>query len=352
MIRITRAAAGVAAASALVLTACGADEGTSNGNDGTGAEGAEAESLVLYSGRNEELIQPLVDQFEDESGIEVEVRFGDTAELAAQLLEEGEATPADMFLAQDAGALGAVAQEGLFSELDPELLDRVPELYRDDADAWVGLSGRLRTLIYNTDLVDESELPETVEELTAPEFEGRVGIAPTNASFQSFVTALRVAEGEDAAEDWLEQMADNDPQYREKNGPIVSDVIDGALEMGLVNHYYLYAQAEELGVEPSELPAANHLFGDGDVGALMNVAGAGIINADNDAAAQLLEYLLSEEGQQYFVDETAEYAMIEGFEPPEGMPALDELDVPDIDLNQLDDLESTIQMITESGMAG
>lgn len=352
MIRTTRAALAVAAASALVLTACGDDEGTSNGNDGNGAEGTEAESVVLYSGRNEELIQPLIDQFEDETGIDVDVRYGDTAELAAQLLEEGDGTPADVFLAQDAGALGAVAQEGLFADLEQDLLDRVPELYRDNGDSWVGLSGRLRTLIYNTDLVDEAELPDTVEELTGPEFEGRVGIAPTNASFQSFVTAFRVAEGEDTAQGWLEQMADNDPQYRERNGPIVSDVLDGALEMGLVNHYYLYAQAEERGVEPEDLPAANHLFGDGDVGALMNVAGAGVLDANNESAAELLEYFLSEEGQQYFVEETAEYAMIDGLDAPAGLPALDELDVPDIDLNQLDDLETTIQMITEAGMAG
>ncbi|TLP79427.1 iron ABC transporter substrate-binding protein [Nesterenkonia sphaerica] len=352
MIRMTRAAAAVAAASALVLTACGDDQDTTGGNDGDAAGGAEGDSLVLYSGRNEELIQPLVDQFEEETGIEVDVRFGDTAELAAQLLEEGEASPADLFLAQDAGALGAVAQEGLFAELDQDVLEQVPEIYRDDADTWVGVSGRLRTLIYNTDMVDESDLPETVEELTGPEYEGRVAIAPTNASFQSFVTALRVTEGDDAAKDWLEQMADNDPQYREKNGVIVSDVIDGAVEMGLVNHYYLYAQAEERGVDVDELPAANHLFPDGNVGALMNVAGAGILNPDNDAAAQLLEYFLSQEGQQYFVEETAEYAMIDGFDAPEGMPALDDLDVPDIDLNQLDDLESTIQLITEAGMAG
>lgn len=351
MTRTTRAALAVAAASALVATACGADEETTNGG-GSGAEGAEAESVVLYSGRNEELIQPLIDQFEDETGVDVDVRFGDTAELAAQLLEEGDATPADVFLAQDAGALGAVAQEGMFAELDQDTLDQVPELYRDDGDTWVGLSGRLRTLIYNTDLVDESELPDTVEELTGPEFEGRVGIAPTNASFQSFVTAFRVAEGEDAAQGWLEQMSDNDPQYRERNGPIVSDVLDGALEMGLVNHYYLYAQAEERGVELEELPAENHLFGEGDVGALMNVAGAGVLNADNGSAVDLLEYFLSDTGQQYFVEETAEYAMIDGFDAPEGLPSLEELDVPDIDLNQLDDLESTIQLITEAGMAG
>ncbi|GFZ89990.1 iron ABC transporter substrate-binding protein [Nesterenkonia alkaliphila] len=350
MTRTTRAALALTAAAALVLTACG-DNGGGDSN-GNGADSAEAGSLVLYSGRNEELIQPLIDQFEEESGIEVSVRYGDTAELAAQLIEEGQATPADVFLAQDAGALGAVAQEGLFAELDQELLVQVPEIYRDNGNSWVGLSGRLRTLIYNTDLVEESELPETVAELTGPEYAGRVGIAPTNASFQAFVTGFRISEGDQTAQQWLSDLAGNDPQYRDRNGPIVSDVIDGALEMGLVNHYYLYAQAAERGVEPEELPAANHLFGDGDIGALMNVTGAGVFDAQNQGAVDLLEYLLSEEGQQYFVEETAEYAMVEGFEAPAGLPPLQELDVPDIDLNQLEDLETTIQMITEAGLAG
>lgn len=347
-----RATLTAAVAAALVLTAC-SDNGNGEDNGGDdGFDNGEAGSIVLYSGRDEELIQPLIDQFEDEVGIEVDVRYGDTAELAAQLIEEGESTPADVFLAQDAGALGAVAQEGLFEDLPADLLERVPEVYRDNGDGWVGLSGRLRTLIYNTDLVDESDLPETVEELTGPEFERRVGVAPTNGSFQAFVTAFRHSEGEEAAEGWLEDLAANDPQYRERNGPIVSDVLDGTLEMGLVNHYYLYAQADERGVEPEELPAANHLFGDGDIGALMNVTGAGVFDAENQAALELLEYFLSEDGQGYFVEETAEYALIDGFDAPAGLPSLEELDVPDIDLNQLEDLETTVQLITEAGLVG
>ncbi len=349
MVRQYRTGVSAAVVLALGVTACGSD---GDGSNGGGEQAGNPDSIVLYSGRDEELIQPLLDEFTEETGIDVDVRYGDTAELAAQLIEEGENTPADIFLAQDAGALGAVAQEGLFEDLPSDLLEQVTEIYRDDADGWVGLSGRLRTLIYNTDLVDESELPETVEELTGPEFEGRVGVAPTNGSFQAFVTAFRHSEGEDAAQQWLEDLAENDPQYRERNGPIVSDVLDGTLEMGLVNHYYLYAQAAERGVEPEELPAANHLFGEGDIGALMNVTGAGVFDAENDTALELLEYFLSEDGQEYFVEETAEYALIDGFEAPAGLPPLEELDVPEIDLNQLEDLETTVEMITDAGLVG
>ncbi|GAB3189743.1 iron ABC transporter substrate-binding protein [Nesterenkonia suensis] len=336
---------------ALTLTSCGdPGDGQENGSE----EQAEAgqDSLVLYSGRNEELIQPLIDQFSEDSGIEVEVRYGNTAELAAQILEEGEDTPADVFLAQDAGALGAVAQEGLFDELDDELLGQVPEEFRDSGERWVGVSGRARTLVYNTDLVDEEDLPSAVAELAEAEYEGRFAVAPTNASFQSFVTAYREVEGEQAAEDFLSGLAENDPQIREKNGEIISDVADGAVEMGLVNHYYLYGRARELGQEPADLNIANHLFGDGDIGSLVNVAGVGLFDADHEASQTLVEHLLSEDGQRYFSEETAEYPLIDGLEGPEGLPALEDLDVPDIDLNSLEDLETTVQMITDSGLVG
>lgn len=339
----------VGAVVALTATSCGdTTESTSNGEEAT----ADQESLVLYSGRNEELIQPLIDTFSEETGIEVEVRYGDTAELAAQILEEGEASPADVFLAQDAGALGAVAAEGLFEELDAELLEQVPEAYRDAEDQWVGLSGRVRTLIYNTDTVDAADLPESVDELTESEYSGRVGVAPTNASFQSFVTAHREIEGEEETQTFLDDLAANDPQIREGNGEIVTDVADGVIDMGLVNHYYLYSRANELGQDPAELNVANHLFSNGDVGSLVNVAGVGVLNAENSAAVSLTEFMLGTEGQTYFAEETAEYPLIEGVDGPEGMPSLEELDAPDIDLNQLDDLQTSVEIIVESGLAG
>ncbi|MGJ9407147.1 iron ABC transporter substrate-binding protein [Nesterenkonia aurantiaca] len=347
--RRTSLAVTLGAIVALTATSCGdTTEPASNGDETS----AEQESLVLYSGRNEELIQPLIDTFSEETGIEVDVRYGDTAEMAAQLLEEGEGSPADVFLAQDAGALGAVAEEGLFDELDTELLDQVPEAYRDAEDRWVGLSGRVRTLIYNTDTVDEADLPESVDELTGSQYTGRVGVAPTNASFQSFVTAHREIEGEEATQTFLDDLAANDPQIREGNGEIVTDVADGVIDMGLVNHYYLYGRAKELGEDPAELNVANHLFSGGDVGSLINVAGVGVLNSENPAAASLAEFMLSADGQTYFAEETAEYPMIEGVEGPEGMPSLEELDAPDIDLNRLDDLETSVEMIVESGLVG
>lgn len=373
MLRAARTTTLLASACALTLAlgACGADEDTAPAQDtapageagagdaaddtaagGATDEGTDGDGVVtLYSGRNEELVQPVLDQFTDATGIEVQVRYADTASMAAQLLEEGDNSPAEVFLAQDAGALGAVAQGGLLQGLPETTLDLVPELYRSDDGSWVGLTGRSRVLAYNKDAVSQDELPAHVAELTTPEWDGRVGIAPTNASFQAFVTAMRVLEGDDTAEQWLSDLAANGPQIREKNGVIVADIDAGAIDVGLVNHYYLYELAAERGVEPEDLDVALHFFEDGDTGGLVNISGIGLVGeqADSDGQA-LVDYLLSEAGQTYFVEQTYEYPMVEGIDAPAGLPALDELDAPDIDLNDLDDLQSTIEMITRVGL--
>lgn len=327
------------------------DEATSS-SDGNSATAASDGSVTLYSGRNEELVQPILDDFTAETGIEVEVRYGNTAEMAAQLLEEGDNSPAEVFLAQDAGALGAVAAQGMLNELPAETLEAVPEVYRSADDTWVGVTGRSRVLVYNKDAVTEEELPESVFDLVEPEWEGRVGIAPTNASFQSFVTAMRVQHGDEVAEQWLSDLDANDPQIREKNGMIVADVNDGVIDAGLVNHYYLYELAEEQGQAPEELSTDLYFFPDGDSGALVNISGVGLVGEQPDADGQaLIDFLMSVDGQEYFSTATHEYPLIEGVDAEEGLPSLDDLEVPDIDLNDLEDLQTTVQMISQAGLS-
>jgi iron(III) transport system substrate-binding protein len=344
-----KVAIALAAAGALLFgtAACGSDDPAPSGNPDSDG------SITLYSGRNENLIGPLLEQFTAETGIRVEVRYGDTAQMAAQLLNEGDRTPADVYLAQDAGALGAVAKAGMFATLPQEVLDKVPATYRATDGEWVGVTGRSRVLIYNPDLVDADELPESVLELTEPQWRGRIGLAPTNGSFQAFVTALRVQHGDEVARDWLEGMAANDPQIREGNGPIVADVIDGRIEAGLVNHYYLFERAKELGVEMDEVSARLHYFPNGDTGALVNVSGVGVLAhaADNPDVRAFVDYLLSDAGQRYFTEETSEYPMTGSVTAPAGAPELEALEAPEIDLNDLDSLEETVNMITESGLA-
>ncbi|HEY7853603.1 MAG TPA: iron ABC transporter substrate-binding protein [Aquiluna sp.] len=302
--------------------------------------------FVVYVGRSETLIQPLIDQYVAESGIEVQVRYAGSAELAAQILEEGDNSPADVFFAQDAGALGAVSKAGFLRELDAELLNLIAPEYRAADGTWMGASGRVRVFNYNTDQVSEAELPSSVLDLAGPEWRGRIGIAPTNSSFQAFVTALAKVEGEDVAAEWLSAMKENGVIY-EKNSAILEAVESGQVDAGLINHYYWYAKGNEVGFENlnSEIAA----FESQDVGNLRNVAGVGIVSED-PRAKDFVEFLLSETAQQYFVNETSEYPLIDGVEPMAGLTPLDQIPAPEFDLNDLEALEETLQLIRAAGL--
>ena len=345
-----RVAASVAISSllALSLAACG---GESQGAQPVGQ--ASDEEITVYSGRSRPLVKPVLDDFEKATGITVEVRYGDTAAMAAQLQEEGGRTPADVFLAQDAGALGAVAGEDLLAGLPDEVLDKVPAAYRDEGGQWVGVTGRSRTMVYNVGQVAEDDLPKSVFELTEPEWKGRVGIAPTNGSFQAFITAMRVEHGEQRTQDFLDGHKANDAQIREGNAPIVADVDNGRLAAGLVNHYYVYELATEKGTSVDALKAKNYFFPDGDIGALVNVSGVGVLKgADDDPDARaFVDYLLGSQAQTYFAQETYEYPLVAGVSSARGLPQLSSLNTPDIDLGDLDDLQTTVEMIRESGLA-
>ena len=310
-------------------------------------------SITVYSGRAEALVKPVLDDFQRASGITVNVRYGDTASMAAQLMEEGERSPADVFLAQDAGALGAVAKKGLFATLPEDLLQKVPTAYRAHSGEWVGVTGRSRVLVYNTSLVPAADLPKSVFELTEPKWSGKVGVAPTNGSFQAFVTALRVQHGDARASKFLTDLKANGAVIRENNVQIVNDVVDGKLAVGLVNHYYIFGTAKERGTTVDKLPAQMYFFPGGDTGALVNVSGVGVLRkaaTDPDTRA-LVDYLLGSAAQTHFAEQTFEYPLVPGVPTAPGLPALTSLESPKVDLNDLDTLQETVQMIKDAGLA-
>lgn len=327
---------------AMLAGACGGDDG-----DDPAAEDSDSE-LVIYSGRNEDLVGPLIEQFEDESGIDVEVRYGDSAEMAAQILEEGDNSPADVYFGQDAGALGALAKEGVLATLGDEQLALVEDGAKDDEGRWVGTSARVRVVAYNNEELGEEDLPDSILEFVDPKWEGRIGWAPTNASFQSFVTALRVLEGEDGARAWLEGIQANNPVAYENNVATVEAVAAGEVSVGFVNHYYLY----QFTTEDPAYPVSNKIYGGGDPGGLVNVAGVGVLgSADHtDEADQFVDFLLSTEAQTYFAEETFEIPVADGVPPVEGVPTLAEVTLATVDLNELDDLAGTLALLTELGI--
>ncbi|MPZ94473.1 MAG: extracellular solute-binding protein [Propionibacteriales bacterium] len=315
-----------------------------------GGSGFDEDALVIYSGRQEALVADVIDDFEAESGVDVQVRYGNTAQLAAQLIEEGERSPADVYFAQDGGALGALAKAGQLATLPDDVLGLVEEKYRSADGDWVGVSGRARVMVYDPDQLSEDEVPGSVFDLTGPEWKGKVGIAPSNASFEAFVTSIRVLEGEDKAREFLDGLAANDVQTFDNNILVLNAAEDGLISVGLINHYYWYEQVAEEGLDA--VPARLKYLRNADPGALVNVAGAGVLESTDKSAEaeQFVKYLLSKDAQTYFAEETKEYPLIEGVPTAEGVPPLDTLNPPEIDLADLDTLEETLAMIQEAGL--
>ncbi len=325
---------------ALPLSACGEDEA---------AEGApSAERLTIYSGRDADLVAPLIARFERDTGIDAEVRYAGSAELASTLLEEGEQTPADVFFSQDAGALGALQQERRLARLPSSLLQRVNPDYRSSAGDWVGTSGRARVIAFDTRELGTADLPRSVLGLTAARFRGRIGWAPSNASFQTFLTAVRLAEGDAAARRWLDGMQANDVQTYENNIAIRDAIASGEITLGLINHYYV---AEAIAEEGEDYPVGIYLPPN-DVGGLINVAGVGVLAGTErrPQALRFADYLLSPPAQRYFAQETKEYPLIKGVRAQTGLVPLDRIDSPDIDLNRLSDLQGTVELLQDAGV--
>jgi len=311
------------------------------------SDGQRGERLVIYSGRGENLIQPIIEQFKADTGIDVEVRYAGTAELAATLLEEGDNTPADIFFSQDAGALGALAEAGRLETLPSSILEQVDAHYRSAQDNWVGITGRARVLVFNTNNVDESELPADIHGLVDPKWKGRIGWAPTNASFQAFVTALRVLEGEDAAREWLNGMIANDVQFYDGNTAVVNAAGTGEIDLGLVNHYYLFQFLKEQG---EGFPARNYYFPTPGAGTLVNIAGVGVLKGKGSPATdQFINYMLSNEAQQYFATETVEYPLTASVTIDPRLKPLEEIAVPNLDMGSLRDLQGTLQLLQDTG---
>ena len=339
------------AASPLAPTVAAASTGSPTTDPPTEAPAVEEDrSITVYSGRSQSLVHPILEAFGESTGIEIRVKYAGSASIAATVLEEGDNTPADVVFLQDPGSLGRLAGAGMLGELPDATLGKVDARLRDPNGRWIGTSGRARTIIYNTESIDpEKDLPASILDYTAEEWKGRVGWAPLNGSFQSFVTALRLQLGEDGARDWLEGMKDNDAQEYPNNVSIVLAAANGEVDVGFVNHYYLERFLEEHG---PGFTARNHFIGNGDPGALVLVAGAGILKASENrsTAEEFIEFLLSEPAQEYFSSDVKEYPVAAGVKPGPDLPPMDSLNPPDVDLGNLNDLKTTLDLLRDVGV--
>jgi iron(III) transport system substrate-binding protein len=313
------------------LAACGSSE--------------DENTLTMYSGRISPILSPAVKLYEDASGVDVQTRYGDSPALSAQISEEGRNSPADLFFSQDAGSLDALEQKGLLLKLPADVLAKVPKHYQSAQGFWVGTTGRSRIIAYGPK-VKRSELPDSPLELTAKQWKGRVGWAPTNASLQGYITALRLVEGEDVAKRWLEGMVANDVQVYDSNIPVRDAIAKGEIDLGLINHYYVAeAQAED-----PQYPVKVH-FPPKDLGSLINTAGVAVLASTDDRkqALAFVRKMLSKEAQTYFADSSKEYPLVAGVAPAKELTPIDEIPAPKIDLAKLGDLQGTLKLMRETG---
>ncbi|MEX1077845.1 MAG: extracellular solute-binding protein [Homoserinimonas sp.] len=303
-------------AAGLALTGCGV------AHDSSPADVADdSASLVAYVGRNEEHVRPLVEAFEAETGVSVDARYGSTGELATTILQEGEASPADIFFAQDPVYIGALVDAGLLAPLPDDIIARVSEGISGPKNEWVGVTARRRVMVYSPNNLPETNLPKSIHELTGPAWNGRVGLAPTHSSFVSFVASMIATEGKDGARHWLTAIAVNDPVRFDGNHEIVEAVAAGDLAVGLVNHYYALQMAAERG----SIDASNHSFEPGDPGDVLMPTTIGILesSAHQEVAQDFIRFLLRDSSQKHFLDNVKEYPLVEGIGTPPGERPLD-----------------------------
>ncbi|SIQ63659.1 iron(III) transport system substrate-binding protein [Alkalispirochaeta americana] len=313
------------------------------------ASSEQSQSITLYSGRGESLVAPLIEEFTRETGIVVHTRFGGTSELAVLIQEEGTRSPADLFWAQDAGALGALSRRGLFRSLPEDILKNLPEMYRNSSGDWAATSGRARVIAYNPQVLGDLPLPETVFELTRPEYSGSVAWAPTNGSFQSFLSGMRALHGDEATTRWLSEMISQGTQSYRNNTAILEALGAGEIALGITNHYYLLRFL----AEDPDFPVQQAFFTDGDIGNLVNVAGVGILDsAQNSSGAEaFLRFLLERSAQEYFTSRIYEYPVIDGIGRNPRLEPFQRLiqASPSLNLDALEDLEGTLSIMRRAG---
>ncbi|HEX5984510.1 MAG TPA: extracellular solute-binding protein [Solirubrobacterales bacterium] len=336
-------------AATLVLAAlAGSGCGFSTEDSGGGGNEPETEGITLYSGRIPAAIGPAVDMYEKEEQRDVQVRFAETADLAATLVEEGDASPADVFFAQEPGAIAAVAEAGLLAELPKDIVASVPPRFRDPAGRWVGVTGRARVIAYNRDVVEESELPRSPFGLAAPEWDGRVGWSPATSSMQEYVTALRAEYGDERTRQWLEEMVDNGAVAFPDNVTIRDAVANGEIDVGLINHYYVAQGIAEGG---PGYPVGVY-FPPGGLGSLMLLTSVGVLDSSDrkEEAFDFVRSLLGAESQAFFTGSSKEYPLARGAEADPSLTVpIEEIPASDSELVDLKELQATIDLMKESG---
>jgi iron(III) transport system substrate-binding protein len=338
VIRLVRGTAAIASTLAVVtaLAACGSG-------------GSSEEKLTVYSAQHESLVRAMVTGFTEETGIKLEFRDANDSELANQIVQEGDASPADVFLTENSPSIDVVDRKKLLAPLDQATLDQVGEQYRPSSGNWVGFAARSTVLDYNPSLVPEAELPASILDLARPEYQGRIGIASGGADFQAIVSAVLALKGEEATREWLTGLKKNAGIYA-SNTAVMKAVDQGEIEMGVMYHYYWYRDRAEHGQNGDDTEL--HYFGNQDPGAFISVSGAGVLASSDqpEAAQRLVAFLASPEAQRRLADSSAlEYAVGTRVASADVLPPLEGLNAPVVDPGSLNAPQVT-QLMQEVGL--
>jgi iron(III) transport system substrate-binding protein len=319
------------------------------------ARAADAPRVVLYNGQHKNTTEALVKAFTKATGITVEVRKGGSAQLANQIIEEGERSPADVFYSEESPPVFALAERNLLAQLPKSMLDQVAARYASRDGTWAGITARTRVTVYNKKMVQKPELPASVLEMATAAWKGRVGFVPTSGAFQEQIIAIKLLKGREAALNWLKGLKEYGQIYN-GNMAAMRAVERGEIATALINDYYWFVVAQEIGVD--KMQSALHYSAHDDPGALMTVSAAGVMKTarDPDAAQKLLAFMVSQLGQETIAATVAEYPLRPGvtspFEkPPYNLRPLSQIDPPNVSPADMGDAADAITLRREAGLA-
>lgn len=337
--------AALATSMVLVLSGCGAAQ--SGPARSTSAGGASA--LTVYNAQHEDLVAEEVAGFTAATGIKVTLRNGDDSELGNQIVQEGKASPADVFLTENSPAMDLVDQAGLFAPLPASTLGQVPAAYLPSSRHWAGWAARSTVLAYNPAKVAATSLPTSILDLAQPQWKGRVGIAAGGADFQAIVSAVLSLEGKDKTQGWLAALKTNAKVYQ-GNTAIMKAVDAGQIDTGVIYHYYWAKDRAESGANSKDVEL--HYFGNKDPGAFLSVSGAGVLATSKhaDAAQKFVAFLASKAGQEILAQSKAlEYSIASGVAPNAALKPIAQLEAPTVDPGTLNG-PTVVSMMQEAGL--
>jgi iron(III) transport system substrate-binding protein len=334
---------------AITLTACGSASTSSNGSSTSGPSGSGT-TITLYNGQHEQTTAMLVAGFEKQTQIKVKVRSDDEDVLGNQILQEGGSSPADVFYTENTPVLEDLQEKGLLAPLPASTLAAVPSKYSSPQGDWVGVSGRVSVLVYNTSQIKASELPSSILELAQPKWKGKLGFAPTETDFQPLVTSITKLDGEAAAEKWLKGLQANSKVYPD-NETVVAQVNNGESTVGIINHYYWYRLRDEVG--QSGMHSALHYYAPHDPGYLLNVSGAAVLKSSKQQAAaqRFVAFLVSKQGQEILAhSHSYEYPIGSGVLTAQPLKPFDELQLSPVTIADLGNGHAPLELEQKLGL--